>query len=279
MQVLLIRVGREIFALPTEAIGKNIRLARDQIISVEGKQVVIDNEEVVPLVFLGEVLGSPREYMEDDSDTISVFIMEHAQKQIGFCVDGFVGEQEVVIKSLGTFLKRTPYVTGAAVLGNGDVVAILHVSELMNAARSGLTGIVSSQQLVTDQEIQERAKAPSILVVDDSLTTRELEKSILEASGYDVYVAVDGLDGLGKVSEGEFDLIVSDVEMPRMDGFQMVEMLKQSERSKDIPVIMVTALQKDEEKRRGMEVGASAYIVKSSFDQSNLLDTIQALIG
>jgi two-component system chemotaxis sensor kinase CheA len=116
-------------------------------------------------------------------------------------------------------------------------------------------------------------------VVDDSLTTRELERNILEASGYDVHVAVDGLDGLNKVAEGEFDLIISDVQMPRMDGFKMVEKLKQDEKYSSIPVIMVTSLQKDEEKRRGVEVGASAYIVKSSFEQSNLLETIRTLVG
>ena len=146
----------------------------------------------------------------------------------------------------------------------------------MNSARSSISGSIQIQEVAGDRQTR---KAPSILIVDDSLTTRELERSILEASGYNVTVAVDGLDGLNKVSEQAFDLIISDIQMPRMDGFQMVEKLKQSNQFSDIPVLIVTSLQRDEEKRRGIEVGASAYIVKSSFDQANLIDTIQMLIG
>ena len=202
-----------------------------------------------------------------------------AQRRIAFCVDDFVSEEEVVIKSLGSYLKKARYTAGATILGTGEVVAILHTADLVNSAGDRLAGAAPIQLPEIEREESEKLIAPSILVVDDSLTTRELERSILQASGYDVHVAVDGLDGLNKVSKRKFDLIISDVEMPRMNGFQMVETLKQNDHSKDIPVIMVTALQKDEEKRRGMEVGASAYIVKSSFDQSNLLETIQTLIG
>ncbi len=279
MRVLLVKAGYGLFAIPTDSIKRNVKLPRDRIKSVEGKQILIENEEIIPLVRLSEILGTNGTPEEYSNDAVSVFITEYGQRPIGFCIDRFVGEQEVVIKSLGNHLKRIPHIVGATVLGTGEVVAILHISDLVNSARNQLAGATISQQSAADQEKQKSQKMPSILVVDDSLTTRELERSILEASGYDVYIAVDGVDGFNKVSERQFDLIISDVEMPRMDGFQMVEKLKQSEHSKNIPVIMVTALQKEEEKRRGMEVGASAYIVKSSFDQSNLLDTIQTLIG
>ena len=290
MQVLVVRVGQGMFAIPTETIKKNVRLTRDQIRSVEGKQAVIDDEGIVPLVKLGDILGFHEISPENDGDNspphkgtqdniISAFILEHAQRRIAFCVDDFVSEEEVVIKSLGSYLKKARYTAGATILGTGEVVAILHTADLLNSAGDKLAGAAPVQLPEIDREESEKLIAASILVVDDSLTTRELERSILEASGYDVHVAVDGLDGLNKISKRKFDLIISDVEMPRMNGFQMVETLKQNDHSKDIPVIMVTALQKDEEKRRGMEVGASAYIVKSSFDQSNLLETIQTLIG
>jgi len=288
MRGLLVRVGQEVFAIPTESVQKNVQLPRDQIRSVEGKQVTVEGDRIIPLVELGGVLGSPSTRKEGEpSDSanrdgkIPVFIVDHSQRQIGFCVDGFAGEQEMVIKSLGSYLKRVPNVAGVTVLGNGHVVAILHVSDLVNSARDRLAAAsvpayAGIQTPVTEDRL---TRTPSVLIVDDSLTTRELERNILESSGYDVDVAVDGLDGLSKVSERRFDLIISDVQMPRMDGFQMVEKLKQNEQHKDIPVIMVTALQKDEEKRRGIEVGASAYIVKSSFDQTALLDTIEMLIG
>jgi len=281
MRGLLVRVGQETFAIPTESVEKNVVLAREQIKSVEGKQVIVDGDRIIPLVQLGAVLGVNGTHREHNDDRILAVIMNHSQRNIGFCVDGFAGEQEMVIKSLGSYLKRIPDVAGVTVLGNGDVVPILHVSDLVNSARNKLGAALipayaGSQESVTEHIV---TKKPSILVVDDSLTTRELERNILEASGYDVHVAVDGLDGLSKVSERMFDLIISDIQMPRMDGFQMVEKLKQNDQYRNIPVVIVTALQKDEEKRRGIEVGASAYIAKSSFDQMTLLDTIEMLIG
>jgi two-component system chemotaxis sensor kinase CheA len=309
---LLVRVGQDMFAIPTESIEKNVQLPRDQIRSVDGKQVMVDGDRIIPLVQLSGVLGlESSTFMEDNGDSsrgmgdfphkIPVVIVDHSQKQIGFCVNGFAGEQEMVIKNLGSYLTKVSSVAGATILGNGDVVVILHVSDLVNSARNRLAArliydprsalrsqitdhesrITDHESRITDHEsrITDHERLPSILIVDDSLTTRELEKGILEASGYNVHVAVDGLDGLSKVSERRIDLIISDVQMPRMNGFQMVQKLKQSDQYKDIPVIMVTALERDEEKRRGIEVGASAYIVKSSFDQSNLLDIIQMLIG
>jgi CheY-like chemotaxis protein len=115
--------------------------------------------------------------------------------------------------------------------------------------------------------------------VEDVFSTRELEKSILETHGYLVDTAVDGLDALDRMTGTKYDLVVSDLEMPRMDGFELCRMLKKKEETKDIPFVMVTALQKEEDKRRGMEVGAAAYIVKSTFEQTNLLDTIERLVG
>jgi CheY-like chemotaxis protein len=285
MRGLLLKAGQETFAIPTESIKRNIRIPREQIRSAEGKRVIVESEGIIPLVELSDVLGVPADEHRGDIPTDSngdakaianVVILDHAQRQIGFCVDSFLGEQEMVIKGLGSYLKRVPSVAGVTILGNGEVVAILHVSDLVDMARSKIAATLPIQEPVISRRAE---REPSILIVDDSITTRELERSILEASGYDVHVAVDGLDGLGKVAERRFDLIISDVQMPRMDGFQMVQRLKQNKQYGDIPIIMVTGLQKEEEKRRGIEVGASAYIVKSSFDQTNLLDTIQMLIG
>jgi two-component system, chemotaxis family, sensor kinase CheA len=126
---------------------------------------------------------------------------------------------------------------------------------------------------------QKERKERRILVVEDAFSTRELEKSILETHGYVVDTAVDGLDALDRVIGGRYDLIVSDIEMPRMDGFELCRTLKKKEAYKDIPVVMVTSLQKEEDKRRGMEVGAAAYLVKTSFEQTNLLETIERLVG
>jgi len=120
---------------------------------------------------------------------------------------------------------------------------------------------------------------PSILAVEDSLTARELERDILEAAGYEVEVAVDGLDALEKLRRKRFDLIVTDIQMPGLDGFELIQRLRQSEEHKEVPIVVVTTRESEEDKKRGVEVGADAYIVKSTFDQRGLLECIERLIS
>ena len=180
-----------------------------------------------------------------------------------------------MIKSIGQHLKRVENLAGASILGSGEVVFILNVPDLMSTAKA-----TSRQKTKEKTALPETTDSGlTILVVEDSVMSRELEKNILEASGYDVDVAVDGVDGLSKLEEKSYDLIVSDIEMPRMDGFQFIETLKKDERYKHIPTIIVTSLSKEEEKRRGYEVGAEAYIVKGAFDQTSLLNAVESLIG
>lgn len=118
-----------------------------------------------------------------------------------------------------------------------------------------------------------------VLVVDDSLNTREIEKDVLEAYGYHVTLAEDGLDGFRKAMDGAFDAVLTDVEMPNMDGFSLTARLRQEEKYRDTPIIIITSREKEEDKRRGVQVGADAYIVKGDFDQSNLVGTLRALLG
>ena len=123
------------------------------------------------------------------------------------------------------------------------------------------------------------SKKIAILVIDDSVTTRDAEKSMLEAAGYEVELAIDGIDGLTKAQKKTFDLVITDIEMPGMDGFQLTAKLKSINKYKDLPVIIVTSKERDKDRKKGMEVGAEAYITKSAFDQSNLLITIEKLIN
>jgi len=189
-------------------------------------------------------------------------------------VDEIIGEDEVFIKSLGKHLGKVRYVGGAAVMSDGDVVVVLDVEDLM--AYSGFQPQPSREERFPPKGIRKQTR---ILLVEDVFSTRELERSILENHGYLVDTAVDGLDALNRITGQSYDLIVSDIEMPRMDGFELCKTLKNNEAYKDIPILMLTALQKEEDKRRGMEVGAAAYLIKNSFDQNNLLDTIERLIG
>ncbi len=204
---------------------------------------------------------------------VPIVTIGYSGHRMGFIIDGFVGEQQIVIKPLGNHLKKVDNVAGVTILGAGDVVPILNVPDLMANARS------RSGQRVGWQPRAEREGPRKILICEDSFTTRELERSIFEAAGYDVETAVDGAAGLAKLREGVLvDAVVTDVQMPNMTGFQLTRAIKSDSALASIPVIIVTSLERDEEKAEGIEAGADAYITKSVFNQDTLLDTVEQLI-
>jgi two-component system chemotaxis sensor kinase CheA len=210
-----------------------------------------------------------------DTEQLIVVIVAVAEKRLGLVVDDLAGEQEVVIKNLGRQLAKVAGFAGATLLGTGQVILVLHVADLIKLA-------VRSRPRAMMAETKEKESSnerKTILVVDDSITTRTLEKNILEAVGYEVKLATDGKEALGVLATaGLPHLIVSDINMPRLDGFELTSRIKQDPRYANIPVILVTSLDSPADKARGIEVGADAYIVKSSFDQGNLLDTIEQLV-
>ena len=276
IQVLLVKEQKMLFALPMLPIAESLEVNMEDISTIERRMTIQVREHTVPLIRLREVLGLPSTGDEEaeTNDKIPAVIATSLDRRVGFLVDEIVGEEEVFIKGLGQHLGKVKNVSGTSTLGTGEVIVVLDIGELIaNSAmsRSAVTG--------KRQAPKEKSKKKRILVVEDAISTRELEKSILEAQGYLVDTAVDGLDALDRITGGKYDLIVSDIEMPRMDGFELCKAFKQNEEYKDIPVVMVTALEKEEHKRRGIEVGAAAYIVKSAFEQSNLLDTVERLIG
>jgi two-component system chemotaxis sensor kinase CheA len=192
---------------------------------------------------------------------------------MGFIVDALVGEQQIVIKTLGDHLAKVDNVAGVTILGAGEVVPILNVPDLMENAR--MRAGQKSGKVVTE----ERTGPMRVLICEDSFTTRELERSIFEAAGYDVEVAIDGAQGLQKLKEGLGpDAVVSDVQMPNMNGFDLTRAIKSDPDLDQIPVIIVTSLERDEEKAEGIDAGADAYITKSVFNQDTLLDTVERLI-
>jgi two-component system chemotaxis sensor kinase CheA len=187
-------------------------------------------------------------------------------------VDELLGEQEIVMKNLGPQLPKVGGFAGATVLGSGQVILVLHPADLVKLATQAHkpTKLSDRQQAEFEQK--------TILVVDDSITTRTLEKNILEGVGYQVKLATNGEEALAMLlADALPNLIVSDVNMPRLDGFELTQRIKQDNRFSTIPVILVTSLDSPADKARGIDVGADAYIVKSSFDQGNLLDTIEQL--
>ncbi|MFA6921815.1 MAG: response regulator [Gallionella sp.] len=268
---VLVRAGEYHFVIPALSVERVARVAQQDIRTVENRATISLGGQAVALVSLGEVLELPRK-STTVTEQVQVVVLGAGHKHVAFRVDEIIGEQEVLVKTLGPQLARVRNIAGASVLGTGKVVAVLNVPDLLkSAAKQSAPPIVAA-------ETQGTAKKLSILVVEDSITSRALLKNILESAGYLVTTAVDGVDAYTTLKTGTFDLIVSDVEMPRMDGFDLTAKVRADKRLAELPVVLVTALESSVHRERGIDVGANAYIVKSSFDQSNLLEVIRRLI-
>ena len=191
---------------------------------------------------------------------------------MAFAVDAVLDEREVLVKRLTKPLSRVRNIAGATVLGSGEVAPILNVADLLKSARTAGAGLRTAPAATPSA-----TPAKRILVVEDSITSRMLLKGILESAGYDVKTAVDGIDGFTALRAERFDLVVSDVEMPRMNGFDLTARIRADRALAELPVVLVTALESREDRERGIDVGANAYLVKSSLDQSNLLEALRRL--
>jgi len=275
---LLVHASGELFAIPLNNVERIIQISLQEITPLEGQDTVRYNGQPIPLVWLDDVLELPRGDVQTAEMRIPIVILSAIERRMAFAVDGLAGEQEVVVKGLGSQLARVGGIVGATIMGTGDVVLILNVDDLI---RLGLQGerrsvLKALEDTTSPADIRARHR---ILIVDDSITTRTLEKNILEAIGYNIQVATDGQEALDIIAaSGVPDLIVSDIIMPRVDGFELTKQVKEDPKTTDVPVILVTSLGSSEDKAHGIEVGADAYIVKSAFDQGSLLETIEQLI-
>ncbi len=270
---LLVQAGGQPFLLPTEAVERAIRIAPEDVASVEGRQAIRLDGYPLYLARLSELIGvAERTEQSESGRKQPCVIVGSGEEQVGLIVEAILGEQEVLVKQFGPPLVRVKHVAAAGLLGTGRVVLILRPADLVTSARQ------SPRASAPPAAAEELHRQPMILVVDDSITTRTMEKNILEASGYQVRVAVDGLDAWTALKSEAIDLVVSDVDMPRMDGFELTARIRADRELADLPVLLVTALESREDKERGIEVGANAYIVKSSFERSNWLEIIRRLV-
>jgi two-component system chemotaxis sensor kinase CheA len=276
-QELLVRVRDQTFGIPISAVERIQRIEPESISTVEGKEAIIVNGQPISLVYLCDVLEMPKqERALDPKEKIPVVILGAGRWRIAFLVDAVVGQQESVVKSLGKQLSRVRNVAGATILGTGQVIMTLNPSDLLKSARGAAGKTDIAARIARSQEEEE--KRTTVLVVDDALATRNLEKNILETVGYDVKVAADGVEALSILqSDGGCDVVISDVVMPNMDGFELTAAVREDAKLADTPIILVTSLESTEDKERGLEVGADAYIVKSSFEQETLLDAVRQL--
>jgi two-component system chemotaxis sensor kinase CheA len=270
---VVVRVNRQPFVLPSANIRRVARVKKEEIRTIGTRESLTLDGRAVSLVRLGEVLRVPTGDNRSEADTPfeQVVVLGSDELQMAFLVDEILHEQEVLVKPLGRQLLRVRNFSGATILGSGKVVPILNVSDLMKSA-------VKTSSTYAGAPAEEPKKRISILVAEDSITARTLLRTILESAGYDVKVAVDGVDAFTRLSAEEFDLLVSDVDMPGMNGFDLTAKVRADKKLSELPVVLVTALESGEDKKRGIDVGANAYIVKSSFDQSNLLKAVKRLI-
>lgn len=267
---LVFECAGQVYAVPLHYVREVLRLTHDKILLEGGREVVRAGGGTLPLLSLPHILQLPEEQTEE---RLTALVLHFQERRGAFLISRSLGVQDLVVKGLGNQLKSIPFFSGATILGDGSPALILSVVDLFDRDQAPTR---LRQQLTAQAEATRRGR---VLVVDDSITTRTMEKNILETRGYQVTVAISGFDALEKLAAADFDLMVSDVEMPGMTGFELTRQVRANASTRALPVIIVTSLASDEHRRCGMEVGAQAYIVKGSFDQGALLETVETLIG
>jgi two-component system chemotaxis sensor kinase CheA len=262
---LLVRAGGQRFLLGLDSVDRVV--AADPI--THGGVLKIRHEgELLPCAPLAELLGL--EAADAPEELVGCAILNTGTARAGVLVEDVVGDREVLIKDFEPPLVRVRNVAAAGLLGAGELVLVLRPADLVAAA--------AERRAAPDVTPADEPDGPPwVLVVDDAVTTRAMERGLLELAGYQVKVAVDGVDAWTTLKTERFDLVVSDVDMPRMNGFELTRRIRADETLQDLPVVLVSALEAREDQERGIEVGANAYVVKSSFEQSNLLEIIHRL--
>ncbi|MBW4665388.1 MAG: hybrid sensor histidine kinase/response regulator [Chroococcus sp. CMT-3BRIN-NPC107] len=276
--VLIVEVNSVSYAIGVEAVQTTLLVARNEIFATGGCQTIVLDNQPVSVVWLSDLLQLPLtvpispKAADATAKMLPCIVLQIGTERLGLLVDALLDQQNVVLKPQSKLLKRVRNVSGATILGTGEVCMILNPQDLLKSVqkRTGTTTV--SQQFL--QEV----KKPAILLVEDSITIRTQVKRILKGAGYDVTAAVDGLDGFNKLKSKDFDAVVSDVQMPNIDGLALTAKIRQQKQYTELPIILVTTLASDEDKKRGADAGANAYLTKGNFEQQLLLDTLKRLI-
>jgi two-component system chemotaxis sensor kinase CheA len=272
-RLLLVQSGGEVYALPARAITKLRRIRTGEVKDVDGKATVWHDGEPILLASLASSLGLADPALAAENAMLKVVVMSLADRVIGVGVDDFIREVNTLVQPLPFPASASLLFSGGVVLEEGSVALVLNAAELVERFRGGALQHRGNAGAPT----KPRAKK-AVLVVDDSFTARTLQKSILETEGYDVRIAVDGIQALSALRAGHFDVVVTDVQMPRMDGFQLLAEIKGDPRLRETPVILVTSLNSESDQARGLELGADAYIVKQRFDHRELIDVVRQMV-
>ncbi|MBZ9935259.1 hybrid sensor histidine kinase/response regulator [Mesorhizobium sp. BR1-1-16] len=276
VRTLLVEIADEPYAFPLAGITRTLRLPRDAIELLVGRPHFRFGTRQIGLITAHELLERG-EAQAGDGD-LAVVVVGEGEDSYGLIVDRFLGERELVVRPLDPRLSKVKDVSAAALMEDGSPVLIIDIDDLVRSAEK-LSGSGRLRTLQRSAAMSGERRRKRVLVVDDSLTVRELERKLLDHHGYEVEVAVDGMDGWNAVRAGSFDLVVTDVDMPRMDGIELVTLIKQDGRLGALPVMIVSYKDREEDRRRGLDAGADYYLTKGSFHDETLVHAVADLIG
>ncbi len=269
MRGLLVKVGNYRYYIKTSKLVAAIRVKKDTLNTFENKLCVKYGDKYIGLIYLANILNIKSELI---GSNYTIVLCKNGAEDLGLIVDEILGEEEILIKPFNKQIKKIKFYEAGTIVADGSVIPVLNLKDIFKEASGGFESV----KFKTSE--REDTEKKNILVVDDSITSRLLLKEILENSGYNVKTCVDGKEAWTEFRKEGYDLVVSDVEMPRMDGFELTKLIKSSDKYAHIPVVLVTGLSKQEHIEKGIDSGASAYIVKSDFEQSNLLQTVERLL-
>ena len=276
VRALLVDVAAEPYAFPLTRIDHIQLVSHVDVRTMEGRQFFRRDGESIGLVGASQVLGTGPS--SSPPDPMPVVVISDRGQQFGMIVDAFLGERDLEVRPLDPRLGKVADVNSVSLLENGDPVLIVDVEDLVLSIDNMLMGRRLTR--VDFEQISRRIRRTKrVLVVDDSVTVRELERQLLQTRGFDVDVAVDGMDGWNAIRGGDYDLVVSDIDMPRLDGIGLVSLVKGDPLRKDIPVVIVSYKDREEDRLRGLEAGANRYLTKTSFHDQTFIATIIDLIG
>jgi len=274
LRTLLVEIAGEPYALPLTRIDRILAVAETELGSLEDRQFYSLEGESVGIIDAAQVLGLS--HGGRTREKIHIAVISDRLNRYGLVVDRFIGQQDLVVIPLDARLGSIPAISAGAIIEDGSPVLILDADDLVRAIDNLLT---QGKPYKMDRLKEQAALRKRVLIVDDSLTVREVERKILENRGYEVTVAVDGVDGWNMLQSAAFDLVLSDVDMPRMNGIEMVRRIKQDPRLRELPVMIVSYKDREEDRLLGLEAGADYYLAKSSFHDDTLITAVRDLIG
>jgi two-component system sensor histidine kinase and response regulator WspE len=277
VRTLLVEISGEPYAFPLARIEQIVNVDKAEIASVENRQYFTMDNKNIGLVAAYQVLELKQP--PPPSETLSVVVISEQSDYYGLVVDRFLGEHDLVVRPLDPRLGKVQDISAAALMGDGSPILIVDASDLMRSVDNLLNASQTLNSVVNNSNQALLDQRKTILVVDDSITVREMERKLLQNKGYKVDVAVDGMEGWHAVSTNHYDLVVSDVDMPRMNGIEFTSKIKTSAKLSSIPVIIVSYKDREEDRMRGLEAGADYYLTKASFQDDTLVNAVYDLIG